>query len=213
MASFRNLPIKRKMTVAVLGTTTIALLLACGTFVAYERVNSRRAMARNLTVLADALARNSVAALSFGKGYEEDAAKILKALNAEPAVVAACLYTGDGTLHGTYAQAGAENRFPAKPGKDGTRIEDDMMLVVRPVIDEGKDTPEVDNPDETPAAPVVKKERERIGTIYLRADLAGLNSRLHLYAGISGLILLGSFLLALILSSALPGSFSGRFSP
>jgi methyl-accepting chemotaxis protein len=183
MQYFRNLPIKRKMTVAVLVTTTIALLLACGTFVAYERLTSRRAMARNLTVLADALARNSGAALSFSEiqDTKESAAKILAALGAEPAVVAACLYTENGSLHATYARTATEAKFPTTPEQEGTRIEGDFMLVVRPVNDEGK----------------------RIGTIYLRANLAELNARLQLYAGISGLVLLGSFLLALALSSAL----------
>src|SRR5436190_2155123 len=95
LAYLRNLPIKRKLTVAVLGTTTIALLLACGTFVIYERLSSRRAIARNLAVLADALGRNSAAALSFAETQDtkENAAEVMAALAAEPAVVAACLYT------------------------------------------------------------------------------------------------------------------------
>lgn len=184
-ASFRNLPIKRKMTLAVLGTTTIALLLACATFVVYERVSSRRAMERNLVVLANALARNTGAALSFAEiqDTKEGAAKILAALGAEPAVVAACLYTEDGSLHATYARVTAEANFPDKPPKDGTKIEGDFMVVVQPVNDEGK----------------------RIGSIYLRADLAELNSRLQVYVGVSVLVLLGSFLLALALSSTLQG--------
>ena len=183
MAYFRNLRIKRKMTVALLGTTTLALLLACGTFVIYERASSRRAMARNLDVLADALARNCGAALSFAEiqDTKEGAAKILAALGAERAVVAACLYTEDGSLHATYARTAADAKFPPKPEADGTRIERDVMVVVRAVNDEGK----------------------RIGSIYLRADLAELNARLQLYAGVSVLVLVGSFLLALALASAL----------
>jgi len=182
-AFFRNLPIKRKMALALLGTTTIALLLACGTFVVYERANSRRAMARNLTVLGDALARNSGAALTFAEIQDtrEGGAKILAALGAEPSVVAACLYTEDGSLHATYARSTAEANFPEKPEHEGTRIERDAMTVVLPVKDEGK----------------------HIGTIYLRANLTELNARLQLYAGISGLILVGSFLLALALASVL----------
>ncbi|MEA3212605.1 MAG: hypothetical protein QOE70_5662 [Chthoniobacter sp.] len=183
---FRDLPIKRKLTVAVLGTTTIALLVACAAFVAYERVTFRRAMERNLTVLADALALNSTVALSFAKDQDTtgDAEETLKALGAEPAVVAACLYNDEGAVHATYARAGGgKAEFPTKAEKEGTWIEGDFMVVVRPVVLEGK----------------------RLGTIYLRADLSGLSAQLRLYAGISALVLLGSFLLALALSTALQG--------
>ena len=183
MSFFRNLPIKRKMSVAVLGTTTIALLAACGTFLAYERVSFQDAMASNLTVLADALGRNSVAVLSFAKlqDTKADAEEILAALGADPAVIAACLYTDEGLLHATYVRDHGTAEFPPKPGKVGTRFEGDFMVVVRPV----------------------EKDGEQIGTIYLRTNLEGLHARLRLYAGISGLVLLGSFLLALGLSSTL----------
>ena len=53
MRAFRDLPIKRKMTIAVLGTSGIALILACVAFIVYERHSFRIAMVRNLTVLAD----------------------------------------------------------------------------------------------------------------------------------------------------------------
>ncbi len=183
MDFFRHLPIKQKMSLAVLGTTAIALLAACATFVAYERITFRQAMARNLTVLADALARNSVAALSFSKiqDTKDDAAAVLLALSADPAVRAACLYTDEGALHATYAPGGASTKFPASPERIGVRYENEYMVVVRPV----------------------KKEEERVGTIYLRADLEGLNARLRLYAGISGLVLLGSLTIALAMSLGL----------
>ena len=162
---FRNLPIRRKMSVAVLGTTTIALVVACGAFLAYERVTFRGAMARNLGVLAEALAHNSAAALAFADVQDttEDAEKTLKALGAEPAVVVAGLYTEEGNVHATYARAGAEVQVPVRPEKEGTRIEADGMVVVRPVVNEGK----------------------RIGTLYLRSDLTELDTRLRNYAGIS----------------------------
>jgi methyl-accepting chemotaxis protein len=140
-------------------------------------------MARNLTVLADALARNSGAALSFAdlQDTEEGAAEILSALSAERAVVAACLYTGTGARHATYSTVSAEEKFPEKPEKEGTRIVGNYMQVFRTVSHAGKE----------------------IGTIYLRADLAELTARLKIYAGISVLILVGSLLLALTLATAL----------
>src|SRR2546430_1750245 len=47
--------------------------------------------------------------------------------------------------------------------------------------------------------PVMLNEN-RVGTIYLRADLAGLYDRLKLFGGIVGLVLLGSFVVTMALS-------------
>jgi methyl-accepting chemotaxis protein len=178
------------MTVAVLGTTTIALLVACGAFVIYERESFKDAMARNLTVLAEALAYGSPAALEFGE--PSDAEETLEALGADQTVVGAALYKAEGVkpdgtkvkggLFGTYKRTGTQVEFPIDPGKEGARPEGDYMVVVRPVVN---------------------REDKHVGTIYLRADFSDLNARLRSYARISGLVLLGSFLLATALSTTL----------
>ncbi|MEO6785330.1 MAG: methyl-accepting chemotaxis protein, partial [Chthoniobacteraceae bacterium] len=179
MKAFRELPIRRKMTVAVLGTTGIALVVACVAFIVYERLSFRDAMARNLTVLADVLARNSTATLSFNS--PEKAEEMLEALKVEPSVAGACLYDADGAQFATYTRGGVEKKFPAKPTADGARFENDSVLVVRAVTLDG----------------------ERIGTIYLRATLEELDLQLRRYAEISGLVLIGSFVLAFAFSTGL----------
>jgi methyl-accepting chemotaxis protein len=175
---FRDLPIRRKMTVAVLGTTTITLLATCATFVVYERMTFQRSMARNLTVLADVLARNSPAAISFDS--QEEAREILSSLGADPSVTAACLYGTTGSRFVTYVRTGVAE-FPERPGKEGARMENDYMVVERPVL---------------------LKDRQ-VGSIYLRADLKDLHSQISAYAGLSGLVLAGAFIFALALSSTL----------
>ena len=117
MKAFRDLPIKRKMTIAVLGTTGIALILACIAFIVYERHSFRAATVRNLAVLADVLALNSTGPLSFNA--QDDAEETLQALKAEPSVSGACLYGADGSMFATYARAGVEKKFPGKPPADG----------------------------------------------------------------------------------------------
>ena len=179
MKAFRDLPIKRKMTIAVLGTTGLALIAACLAFIIYERHSFRGAMVRSLTVLADVLARNSTAALSFNT--QEDAEETLQALKAEPSVAGACLYGADGAQFASYARTGAEKKFPARPPADVAGFEAEFALVVRPVI----------------------LNDARIGTIYLRAGLEELNAQLRRYAEISGFVLLGSFIIALAFSTAL----------
>jgi signal transduction histidine kinase len=179
MGSFRDLPIKRKMTLAVLGTTLVTLLAVCAASLAYERVIFRQAMARNLSVLAEALASNSTAALSFNNA--DDAADTLEALRAEPSVEAACLYNTAGSEFATYSRGRVPQVFPRHPEADGTRFEPDHLVVVRPVM----------------------LNNNRLGTLYLRADLSLLSDRLRSYAQIAGVALLASLLLAFALATAL----------
>jgi len=126
MARFRDLPIKRKMSVAVLGTTTLTLLIACVAFIAYERIAFRQTMARNLNVLSDALARNCTGALSFDN--KDDAEATLQALGAEPSVLAACLYTEKGAQFADYAKPGVAKDLPKKPKEDGARFGRDFLI-------------------------------------------------------------------------------------
>ena len=62
MNSFRNLPIQRKLTLAMLLTTAVALALACAAFFVYEFITYRDTLERDMTVLADVLGQNSTAA-------------------------------------------------------------------------------------------------------------------------------------------------------
>ena len=174
------------MTVAMLGTTVAALLLACATFVAYERITSRSSLMQNLTVIADILGDDISGTLAATENagaladtMREDAEKILRALNAEPSIVAACLYDAKGAVFARYSRTPAEKVFPAQPARDGTRFEDGYAVAFRPVT----------------------LDDARLGTIYLRSDLSGLAARLRSYLGISGLVLLAAFLLALVLST------------
>ena len=181
MTAFRDLPIRRKMTAAILGTTTAALILACLVFFAYARVSFRKSIVRNLEVLSEVLARNSTAALSFEDSGEDAAKETLDALRAEPAVMEACLYGGDAVQFATYTRTGERNRTPARPAADGTQIGKDYVVIIRPVM----------------------LNEKRLGTLYLRADLVELNLRLRKNLEISGYVLLGSFLVALALSMGL----------
>ena len=181
MTAFRDLPIRRKMTVAILGTTSATLILACLAFFAYARVSFRENIVRNLEVLSDVLARNSTAPLSFEDSGEGAAKETLEALRAEPGVVEACLYDAEGVQFATYARASGKIQAPARPALDGTRFEDGHVVIFRPV----------------------KLNEKRLGTLYLWADLTELNQRLNKNLQISAYVLLGSFLVALALSTGL----------
>ena len=96
MKSLRDMPIRRKVTLVILTTCSVGLLLACLFLAAYQIFHLRRTLVRDTTVLADVLAKNTQAALTFED--ESSAEQTLRALEAEPNVAAACLYSSDGKL-------------------------------------------------------------------------------------------------------------------
>ncbi|MDB6019023.1 MAG: hybrid sensor histidine kinase/response regulator [Pedosphaera sp.] len=178
MSWFQNLPIKRKLTLVILLTCSVVLLLACGILAAYELFDFRRIMVRDMTALADVLAKNSRAALAF---KDEDAAhEMLLALQVEPDVVVAGLYTPNGMRFVDYSRSGVAAP-PVALASDGYQFAHGHLEIFRPVILNGK----------------------RIGTLHLRAELKGVYQRLRLFGGIAVLVLFGSCAVALVISAPL----------
>jgi methyl-accepting chemotaxis protein len=176
MNRFQDLSIKWELLLVILLITTAIVLLTCAAFVAHEVHASRQAIIRDLTVLADVFARNSTAALQFED--ERAAAANLGALTAEPHIVAACLYKGDGARFATYARRGEQPHIPDTPEGDGHRLEADRAVVCEPVVMDGK----------------------RIGTIYLHADLQAIRDRFRAYLVIAGWILLAAAAATIVIS-------------
>ena len=173
----QQMPIRRRLTLIVLAVCGVVLVLSCVALFAFERFDFRRALARDAVVMADIIGGNSRAALAFDD--EAAAREVLRALQSESHIVAAGLYSFSGTLFAEYVRPGAQVQFPKQPGADGRRFEDDRLVVSRAVIQNGR----------------------RIGTVYLQTDLDGIDHRLLLFGKIAVLVLLGSFLVALALSS------------
>ncbi|MBZ5554190.1 MAG: response regulator [Acidobacteriia bacterium] len=167
-------------------TSAAALVLACVAFGAYDVIVSRRAALRNLSTMAEMIANNSTAALSFGD--QQAAGETLSALRVDPAIVAACLYTEDGKVLTTYPGGNiAPPHLPERPSSDGVWFDGGHLVLFKPVVLQG----------------------ERIGTIYLRSDLQELNARMKRYVLIMGLVLLMAVLVAGLLSTRLQRVISG----
>ncbi|MDD5262643.1 MAG: CHASE sensor domain-containing protein [Methylacidiphilales bacterium] len=173
----RDLPIRRKLTLAILLTCSAALLLACGVLAAYQFVNFRGGMVRGTTVLADVLAKNTQAALAF---QDENAAQeTLQALQVKSSVASACLYDEKGNLFAQYTRAGKKIDFPVRPSGDGYRFERGSLIVFHPVF----------------------LNEKRIGTIYIQTGLEEMYGQLNVFLGIAAVVLTGSVFVALALSS------------
>ena len=182
--TLKDQPIRRKLTIVILLTSTAVLLLTCAAFVAYEVIAFRKDLAEHLTTLAQITAENITAALTFQN--QSDADKVLSALRIERSVVAAGLYNKDGELVTSYPTNQPAGAFPSKPEKDGHRFAQSHLLLFQPVIEDGK----------------------RLGTLYLKADRSAMYARFRLYGVIVVLVMVVSCLLAFAISSVLQRSIS-----
>jgi signal transduction histidine kinase/ActR/RegA family two-component response regulator/uncharacterized membrane protein affecting hemolysin expression len=172
-------PIRRRLTGIILVTCAAVVLLATLISFVFEIVTYRRSSVDTLSVLGQVIATNSTAALAFQN--PEDARTVLSALNAEPQIVAAALYTREGELFATYPGSLAASAFPQKPAAEGFRFESDHLLGVQPVIENGR----------------------TMGTLYLRSDMSAMAERLWMRAGVAVLIILVTSVLAFLLSRRL----------
>ncbi len=176
MITIRDLSIKRKLMLVTMLTSTLALLLASVSFVAYDLLAFRRQMSADLLTQAEVIGSNSTAALSFFDG--STATVILSGLRAKDSIVAAALYTPDGRLFAHYPSTA---RVPAQPGPIGDRFEGDFLTVFHPIDQSGA----------------------RVGTLYIASDMREWHARVSRYTGIVGVLTLGAALFALVLSSRL----------
>src|ERR1700690_1246864 len=178
MSVLRDMSIGRKLTVIILSITTVSLVLACTGLVGYDLVMYRRVMVRDVSTLADMVADNSTAALTF---HDEQAGKdVLRSLRTQPHITAACLYTSDGEVFAIYVRDGKESAFaPPLPRPSGSFFENSRLLQFRP-IRLGEDT---------------------IGTVYVESDFSEMTARLQTYPVAMALTLLISSVAALVLAA------------
>ena len=171
--------IKQKVMLVILLTSITVLLVAATAFVLYDLVTVRQTMSRYLAAQARLIAQHSDDALSHRN--EAEAASILASLRADPHIVAAAIYNAQGKLFAKYPTQIPEADLPAKPQSRSHEFARSKLTLFEPILRSGK----------------------LLGTLYLRANLVAQSQRLQLYGGISLLIILGSLLVAIWLSSLL----------
>ena len=190
MRNFRDISIKRKLTLIIMLTSSVSLLLAGAAFVIYDQNVFRSAMVRDLSILAEMTGYNIQSSLIFD--YQSEAEETLRSVSTEPHIVSSCLYKkyndGPQEVFATYIHDGVsddvkEDFFPSQPQEESHRFEDGHLVLFRKVVD----------PD----------SKEMIGTIYIQSDMQELYSRQKRYVVIVVIIMLVSSLVALLLSHKL----------
>lgn len=180
MRRLRDIPLRSKLTLIIMMTSTATALLVILGLVANDITNMRRTMAEDLGTLADIVGANSAAAIVFGD--TRSVQETLGFLHSQPHVLSAAIAGPEGGPLGRYTQEDGvlpHRATPALPSPGpswGRHIEVKQDIVL---------------------------DGEKIGTVHLRSDLSQLHQRLRWYAGIVGLVLVLSLLLAYALSAAL----------
>jgi len=181
-----NLSIKRKQMLIIMLTSSVVLLLACSAFIAYDTITFRHLLIKKESSVADVVGKTVTAAIDFNDG--KTAEESLTALRAEPNIVSACIYDGNGNVFATYQRddRAAPGSFPpARP--PGYEFVGSQLYIFQDI----------------------KQHDGRVGAIFLSSDLDELAQRLKNYAGIVFLVFLATLFIALVLSSRLQRVISG----
>jgi PAS domain S-box-containing protein len=181
MRSFRNTSIRRKQMLIIMLITSVALLLACATFVSFETINFRKEMVRNLSTLAQIIGHNTAAALDFND--PQSAGETLLALKAQPHIYGACVFSRNGTIFAKYGRSGGGISFtpPPRPRAAGYSFGHDRLTLFEPISSKG----------------------DIIGLICLESDMQALRAELTQFAAITAAIYLLTLLVAFLLSARL----------
>lgn len=182
MKQFRDLPIRNKLLLLMLLSSAAALLLSMIAILVYDSFDYAQQKVADLRTQAEILGQTSTAALSFND--TNAASEYLAALKAKPSIVAGALYNADGKLFAIYAREDSHFTFPPV-STPGHRIAGDEVELFQ----------------------LVSQGSQKIGTVYLRAQLAQASRTSH-FAGIVLLVMLASLAAGWWISTRLQGLIS-----
>ncbi len=185
MKRFQNLPIPIKLTLLNGTTITLALIVATCVSLMYNVRTTNRAKIQQLTTLAEVLASNSAAAVSFGQ--VQSAEQLLGSLRYYPTVTNAVILDAGYEQFATYDQQGDKPWKVAADSDTSIRYAQNGYVEIF--------VPIVDNEDV-------------IGKVGLRDSLGDLRQAYWSYVRVSGLIVAFSLVLGIFASIPLQRSIS-----
>lgn len=174
----QNLPVQRKLGLAMLTTSLVALVVACAVFVAMEYVDYKKGLAEAVTTLGHITSENCTAALAFSD--RRTAEQTLETLRAEPQIVGAILYDMEGNVFARFTPQ-PDKMLQTVSNQSGVRMEQGYVIGVQPVVENSR----------------------QLGTLYLQASMDTLYQRLRRSALIAVAVLVISIALAWQIASIL----------
>ena len=185
MQPLRNLPIKRKLNLISVLSSGVAILGASAAFVIYEQMAFRQESIATTQTLARMVAIDTASALSFAD--VPAAEQTLRSLSAVPRIVAARVYDAEGRPFASFQRSATES-VPWVPAQPPGFVLHPKHLDVFSDISVGGD---------------------RIGTVFMCADLSAVNELLYRNIAIASIAaaiaLTGTWLLARRLHRVISG--------
>ena len=164
------------MTVIMLITSSVTLSAACAALFLFQSVTLRESIVRDLSALAEIIATQSTAAVTFQDRQAAD--EILKALKVKGQIMSAQIHTSDGELVASYGHK--TDHEQSKLGKSGFVFVGRYIFLRQPIT----------------------LDSRQIGILYLQADFQTIYwDLLKFYGGVLTLVMLGSMLLITLLST------------
>src|SRR6266699_4345232 len=130
MRAFRDLPIRNKLILVILFTSTIALLLASMAAIGYELVRFRHTVARELPTEAEIIGPNSEVVVALAARDRKAAQEVLSALRVRREIISAQIFDGENKPFAEYARAGTVLPLPpVQPLTEGYRLENGQAVL------------------------------------------------------------------------------------
>ncbi|MEO8657032.1 MAG: CHASE sensor domain-containing protein, partial [Bryobacteraceae bacterium] len=178
---YRNLPVKSKLVLIIMGTVFSTLILACIASLAYGSFAQYSAVKNDLLVLAEIYASNTSAALVFDD--PKAARELLSGLKAKRSIESAVIYASRGQVFATYSRDNSPREVPSFRSvlSNQSQTQRGRIRLTRPILSAGSP----------------------LGTLYLQSDLNDIYAQVQRSAGVMTLILFAAALLALLLAAKL----------
>lgn len=180
MRFLRKLPVRSKLMIIMMITSTVSLVLACAAFAITDYLSMKKQSGDDLTTLADVVAANSGAAILFGD--TKSAQETLSFMLNQTHIMSAIIYDNNKVPLAQYARDGHPERAPSIP-------------LINRELTFGKTTVSLFKD--------VSVGSDIVGTVYLQADMRKLDERIALYARIVIIVLLSTITIAFLLSARL----------
>jgi signal transduction histidine kinase/DNA-binding response OmpR family regulator len=182
--AYRNLPVKLKLQLIVMGTVCTALLLACSAVLVYERLVLYDTATNDLGILAEIFATNATAAITFDD--PRAAQELLSGLRARRSIESAVIYSASGKVFASYSRENQRRELPLPSAGNPRRVAGGRLKLSKPILLGG----------------------QSIGSICFESDLGEVRAQLKQSAAVILAILLGAALLAIGLASRLQRAIS-----
>ncbi|MEI6147708.1 MAG: ATP-binding protein [bacterium] len=186
MSAFRDMPMRRKLLVIALAVVAFALTLTGTVLTIYETLAFRRSVRADAGTLAEVVALNCRAILSFNEPAA--ATQLLSSLSAHQRIEAAAVYSADGRLFAKYRRADSAVDLPKMVSPAGHPGKGRHIVLVRPVI----------------------LENRRIGTVHLFCSMQDVYTFFIMSSCVVLLALSGSLLVSIPLCNFLMRRISGQ---